>query len=142
MDFLNSLLFGLFQNHLFYYWKLHIFNFPLSIYFLVGMRFNYFHWCSIFVMKRFLHCLFVSVDNSSSNYGVQSMRGKKRMNSSSPFTLTEMKLKGNVGEELQNSASGSAETAQAPRCRPWDRGDLLRRLATFKSMTWFARPQV
>lgn len=78
----------------------------------------------------------------TSTYGVQSMRGKKRMNSSSPFTLTELKLKGNVCEELQNSASGSAESAQAPRCRPWDRGDLLRRLATFKSMTWFARPQV
>ncbi|KAL2462840.1 C3HC zinc finger-like [Forsythia ovata] len=73
---------------------------------------------------------------NTGTYGVQSMRGKKRMISSSPFA------KGNMGEELQNSASGSAESAQAPRCRPWDRGDLLRRLATFKSMTWFARPQV
>ncbi|XP_073008149.1 uncharacterized protein [Typha latifolia] len=30
----------------------------------------------------------------------------------------------------------------APRCRPWDRGDLMRRLATFKAMTWFAKPKV
>lgn len=27
-------------------------------------------------------------------------------------------------------------------CRPWDRGDLFRRLATFKSMTWFGKPEV
>ncbi|BFI32273.1 hypothetical protein MPTK2_4g04310 [Marchantia polymorpha subsp. ruderalis] len=33
---------------------------------------------------------------------------------------------------------GSAQTF----CRPWDRGDLLRRLATFKSITWFGKPQV
>jgi C3HC zinc finger-like len=30
----------------------------------------------------------------------------------------------------------------APPCRPWDRGDLMRRLATFKAMTWFAKPKV
>ncbi|XP_024380728.1 uncharacterized protein [Physcomitrium patens] len=27
-------------------------------------------------------------------------------------------------------------------CRPWDRGDLLRRLATYKSISWFGKPQV
>ncbi|PQQ18271.1 uncharacterized protein Pyn_23372 [Prunus yedoensis var. nudiflora] len=32
--------------------------------------------------------------------------------------------------------------AHAPLCRPWDRGDLMRRVATFKSMTWFAKPKV
>ncbi|PPR99235.1 hypothetical protein GOBAR_AA21426 [Gossypium barbadense] len=32
--------------------------------------------------------------------------------------------------------------SEAPLCRPWDRGDLLRRLSTFKSMTWFAKPKV
>ncbi|KAL8159004.1 hypothetical protein V2J09_000541 [Rumex salicifolius] len=31
--------------------------------------------------------------------------------------------------------------AKALTCRPWDRGDLMRRLATFKSMTWFAKPK-
>lgn len=30
----------------------------------------------------------------------------------------------------------------SPVCRPWDRGDLMRRLATFKSMTWFGKPKV
>jgi hypothetical protein len=29
-----------------------------------------------------------------------------------------------------------------PPCRPWDRADLMRRLATFKAMTWFAKPKV
>ncbi|KAH1131502.1 hypothetical protein J1N35_002880 [Gossypium stocksii] len=32
--------------------------------------------------------------------------------------------------------------SEAPLCKPWDRGDLLRRLSTFKSMTWFAKPKV
>ncbi|MCO5563131.1 hypothetical protein L7F22_016767 [Adiantum nelumboides] len=27
-------------------------------------------------------------------------------------------------------------------CRPWDRGDLFRRLANFKSMNWFGKPEV
>ncbi|KAJ0985801.1 hypothetical protein J5N97_004157 [Dioscorea zingiberensis] len=29
-----------------------------------------------------------------------------------------------------------------PQCRPWDRGDLMRRLATYKAMTWFGKPKV
>ncbi|VAI22840.1 unnamed protein product [Triticum turgidum subsp. durum] len=29
----------------------------------------------------------------------------------------------------------------APSCRPWERGDLLRRLATFKPSTWDAKPK-
>ncbi|PKA55513.1 hypothetical protein AXF42_Ash006715 [Apostasia shenzhenica] len=31
---------------------------------------------------------------------------------------------------------------KAPLCRPWDRGDFMRRLATFKAMTWFGKPKV
>ncbi|KAJ4973739.1 hypothetical protein NE237_006913 [Protea cynaroides] len=31
---------------------------------------------------------------------------------------------------------------QTPLCRPWVRGDLMRRLGTFKSMTWFGKPKV
>lgn len=27
-------------------------------------------------------------------------------------------------------------------CRPWDRGDLLRRLATFKPSNWLGKPKV
>lgn len=38
--------------------------------------------------------------------------------------------------------SGSSLPSEAPLCRPWDRSDLLRRLATFKSMTWFGKPKV
>lgn len=41
-----------------------------------------------------------------------------------------------------DKSEGIVNVAQAPPCRPWDRGDLMRRLATFKSMTWFAKPQV
>ncbi|KAE8735060.1 putative serine-threonine protein kinase, plant-type [Hibiscus syriacus] len=32
--------------------------------------------------------------------------------------------------------------SESPLCRPWDRGDFLRRLSTFKSMTWFTKPKV
>ncbi|KAH9321213.1 hypothetical protein KI387_015852, partial [Taxus chinensis] len=42
-----------------------------------------------------------------------------------------------------NLKSPSTSTSSpAPVCRPWDRRDLLRRLATFKSMTWFGKPKV
>jgi hypothetical protein len=30
----------------------------------------------------------------------------------------------------------------APSCRPWEHGDLLRRLATFKPSTWASKPKV
>ncbi|KAL4443734.1 hypothetical protein ABPG75_011471 [Micractinium tetrahymenae] len=42
------------------------------------------------------------------------------------------------------AASGSGaggSNGSASRGRPWDRGDLFRRLATFKSGTWFCKPQ-
>ncbi|XP_021292008.1 uncharacterized protein LOC110422435 isoform X2 [Herrania umbratica] len=64
----------------------------------------------------------------SSSLGGQSLRGKKRPNPSSALAL----------EEPQHCLV----TAEAPLCRPWDRGDLVRRLSTFKSMTWFAKPKV
>ncbi|KAG8379378.1 hypothetical protein BUALT_Bualt07G0082400 [Buddleja alternifolia] len=45
------------------------------------------------------------------------------------------------GVDLEVRSHGQV-ASQAPSCRPWDRGDLFRRLSTFKSMTWFAKPQV
>ncbi|KAE8695781.1 putative serine-threonine protein kinase, plant-type [Hibiscus syriacus] len=41
-------------------------------------------------------------------------------------------------EENQHGIGAS----ESPLCRPWDRGDLHRRLSTFKSMTWFTKPKV
>ncbi|ONK67072.1 uncharacterized protein A4U43_C06F15370 [Asparagus officinalis] len=41
-----------------------------------------------------------------------------------------------TGLRIPRSTMGSA-----PQCRPWDRGDLIRRLATFKAMTWFGKPK-
>ncbi|KAJ6770061.1 F20D23.9 PROTEIN [Salix purpurea] len=44
---------------------------------------------------------------------------------------------------LSTSAAGSAlGSSPRPSCRPWERGDLLRRLATFKPSNWFAKPKV
>ncbi|GLT44136.1 hypothetical protein SLA2020_180510 [Shorea laevis] len=71
-----------------------------------------------------------------------SSRGKKRPNpSSSALALVEPRTRVDVFEGSQHP-SASAGSSQAPMCRPWDRGDLMRRLATFKSMTWFAKPKV
>lgn len=43
---------------------------------------------------------------------------------------------------LSTSAGGSAFASSRPSCRPWERGDLLRRLATFKPSNWFGKPKV
>lgn len=40
------------------------------------------------------------------------------------------------GVRVPTSSMGSV-----PQCRPWDRSDLMRRLATFKAMTWFGKPK-
>lgn len=37
---------------------------------------------------------------------------------------------------------GSAHGSSQPSCRPWERGDLLRRLATFNPANWFGKPKV
>ncbi|KVH89711.1 hypothetical protein Ccrd_008296, partial [Cynara cardunculus var. scolymus] len=52
------------------------------------------------------------------------------------LAIVDSKFEGGAIEELQNAFGG---IVQAPMCRPWDREDLLKRLATFKSMTWFAK---
>ncbi|EAZ02787.1 hypothetical protein OsI_24913 [Oryza sativa Indica Group] len=42
---------------------------------------------------------------------------------------------------LSTNAAGAAVDFSQPSCRPWERGDLLRRLATFKSSTWASKPK-
>ncbi|KAI3521887.1 hypothetical protein L1887_11362 [Cichorium endivia] len=66
-------------------------------------------------------------------------RYKKRSHMmTTPLAVIDSKSIGGTIEELRNTSS---ET-ESPMCRPWDREDLLKRLATFKSMTWFAKPEV
>lgn len=77
--------------------------------------------------------------NSSS--AVELPRGIKRPNPEYALALVEPKTIVNKVEKHQHSLSPAA-SSQAPLCRPWDRGDLMRRLSTFKSMTWFAKPKV
>ncbi|WOK98021.1 hypothetical protein Cni_G06729 [Canna indica] len=46
------------------------------------------------------------------------------------------------GTRVPSVAAASVRSiGEAPPCRPWDRGDLMRRLATFKAMTWFGKPK-
>lgn len=72
---------------------------------------------------------------------VQGLRGQKRPSMAMAFSYLDFKSAGSVVEQSKSSGvSGGA--AEAPLCRPWDRGDLHKRLATFKSMTWFAKPEV
>ncbi|CAN4086754.1 unnamed protein product [Withania somnifera] len=68
--------------------------------------------------------------NSFSASGVQSSRGKKR--------LPDMS---SIGKAVNKHNNLLASSGEAPPCRPWDRHDLFRRISTFKSMTWFAKPQ-
>ncbi|KAL0715601.1 hypothetical protein Bca4012_064923 [Brassica carinata] len=78
-----------------------------------------------------------SSSSSTSSPVEQQSRGKKRPNPSSALALVEPKTAlATIDRSLKVSAS------QSGLCRPWDRGDLMRRLASFKSMTWFAKPQV
>ncbi|KAF3571296.1 hypothetical protein F2Q69_00058427 [Brassica cretica] len=78
--------------------------------------------------------------SSTSSPVEQQSRGKKRLNPSSALALVEPKTAlATIDRSLKAPATG---TSQSGLCRPWDRGDLMRRLATFKSMTWFAKPQV
>jgi hypothetical protein len=43
---------------------------------------------------------------------------------------------------LSTNANGAAMDCLQSSCRPWERGDLLRRLATFKPSTWASKPKV
>lgn len=43
---------------------------------------------------------------------------------------------------LSTSAGGSALGSSQPSCRPWERGDLLRRLSTFNPENWVGKPKV
>nr|KAJ0228607.1 hypothetical protein LSAT_V11C100011360 [Lactuca sativa] len=42
---------------------------------------------------------------------------------------------------LSASACGSVLGSSQPSCRPWERGDLLRRLSTFQPANWFGKPK-
>ncbi|XP_022867465.1 nuclear-interacting partner of ALK-like, partial [Olea europaea var. sylvestris] len=42
---------------------------------------------------------------------------------------------------LSTSAGDSALGSSQPSCRPWERGDLLRRLSTFNPANWFGKPK-
>ncbi|KAL6994946.1 hypothetical protein U1Q18_005081 [Sarracenia purpurea var. burkii] len=77
----------------------------------------------------------IATTESRSSSGVQLSRGEKFLNRASVLVP---KSRGDRAERLRN-LSGAVQT---PLCRPWDRGDLMRRLTTFKSMTWFGKPQV
>ncbi|XP_047969564.1 uncharacterized protein LOC125213202 isoform X2 [Salvia hispanica] len=46
-----------------------------------------------------------------------------------------------IHASLSTSAGGSALGTSQPSCRPWERGDLLRRLSTFKPENWFGKPK-
>ncbi|KAL9326299.1 hypothetical protein ACSQ67_006944 [Phaseolus vulgaris] len=85
---------------------------------------------NLFAMEFDLKCLASS--------GVQLSGSKKRPYQSG---LMELNRRGDVADG-QQSSSAATTALQGPLCRPWDRGDFMRRLATFKSISWFAKPKV
>ncbi|XP_038981569.1 uncharacterized protein LOC103715939 isoform X1 [Phoenix dactylifera] len=55
----------------------------------------------------------------------------------------ELGSRAGLGEGLRlPTVASMGMLGPTPPCRPWDRGDLMRRLATFKAMTWFGKPKV
>ncbi|XP_022877698.1 potassium/sodium hyperpolarization-activated cyclic nucleotide-gated channel 4-like isoform X2 [Olea europaea var. sylvestris] len=46
-----------------------------------------------------------------------------------------------IWTSLSTSAGDSALGSSQPSCRPWERGDLLRRLSTFEPANWFGKPK-
>ncbi|RDX78048.1 NIPA-like protein, partial [Mucuna pruriens] len=76
--------------------------------------------------------------STSSSSGVQLSGSRKRPYQSG---VMELNRRGDVAEG-QQSSSAAGTALQGPLCRPWDRGDFMRRLATFKSMSWFAKPKI
>ncbi|KAL9231541.1 hypothetical protein vseg_006760 [Gypsophila vaccaria] len=83
--------------------------------------------------KRFqsiMNKLFHSPKSSSCD----SSSSKKAIGQKRPYAAMEANSKG-------DKVGGNLNAGQPPPCRPWDRVDLMRRLATFKSMRWFAKPK-
>lgn len=78
------------------------------------------------IMNKLLQSSKSNLPLSPSSSSAQKYRGQKR-----PLSAMGLNSKGD----------GDQTAAQTPSCRPWDRGDLMRRLATFKSMRWFAKPK-
>lgn len=72
---------------------------------------------------------------------MQLSGSKKRPYQSTALGVMELNRRGDVTEG-QQSSSAAAGPPQEALCRPWDRGDFMKRLATFKSMSWFAKPKV
>ncbi|KAK9066618.1 hypothetical protein SSX86_013941 [Deinandra increscens subsp. villosa] len=77
--------------------------------------------------------------SSSGNAGGLSGSRKRSYTMTTKLDLVDFKSKGSMNKELRNASGGAV---QSPMCRPWDRDDLLKRLSTFKSMRWFAKPEV
>ncbi|KAK1297977.1 hypothetical protein QJS10_CPB14g00174 [Acorus calamus] len=67
-----------------------------------------------------------------------SSAAKKRTRTSTVLGSRPSILGGNHEVVVRDSGRHPS----TPLCRPWERQDLMKRLATFKSMTWFAKPKV
>ncbi|XP_051147816.1 uncharacterized protein LOC127262976 [Andrographis paniculata] len=92
------------------------------------------------VMKKLFHAPTKSrqESNNAAGQGSQKLGSRKRLHPSSAGTKSAK----NAFDDSPDFLLNSTVSVTAPQCRPWDRNDLFRRLATFKSMTWFAKPQV
>ncbi|GAB2241177.1 hypothetical protein Droror1_Dr00017952 [Drosera rotundifolia] len=88
------------------------------------------------VEKRFHNVMDKIFNDTTSNSSSPPSSGKSTRGQKRPRSLLESKFRGDKGDAARQLL------AEAPPCRPWERGDLFRRLTTFKSMTWFAKTKV
>eukprot|EP00249_Psilotum_nudum_P018884 c27001_g1_i1 orf=128-3028(+) len=80
------------------------------------------------------------VSPSQDKKGIQAQHGLEYGSRGTPVSRV-----GSIHSQARGSANVTALSSWSPSqsiCRPWDRGDLLRRLSTFKSITWFGKPEV
>ncbi|KAF5730244.1 hypothetical protein HS088_TW20G00617 [Tripterygium wilfordii] len=78
--------------------------------------------------KLFHHAPKTTQTSSSSVSGAQASRGKKCPNTSTALASVDPKTRADMVERSQHSVP--TRQSEAPLCRPWDQGDLMRRLAT------------
>ncbi|XP_004508585.1 uncharacterized protein [Cicer arietinum] len=94
------------------------------------------------IMDKLFHSSKSPSNTYSSSGGVQlsNSRGKKR-----PYQSI-VSVSGVVmdwrGDDQSSSSAAAPELQPHHLCRPWDRADFMTRLATFKSISWFAKPKI
>ncbi|KAI3884492.1 hypothetical protein MKX03_034832 [Papaver bracteatum] len=93
--------------------------------------------------EKRIHSIMDNIFRTPKSKSITSLSGKETSKRKRVDSTNESSESSNSVGRFKRPAilCGSSLSSEAPLCRPWDRSDLLRRLATFKSMTWFGKPK-